>query len=344
MRRSPTLTGIAGTAAATLVVAMIGAIAITGNWPNDAPLQRTDRHGIVAVPAQSVARIEITEQDKRIAFDHDPGGSWRVHDTPVEHAVATHIDMALRLLDVSAPRRTFEAGEYDAAQAGAFGLDPPNMLITLVDRSGNAIRVGLGAATPAGNSQYARVLGRSELYLLARYVGAEYRLALSMAQRSASARLLEPGATPPEAMPLLPVSIADIWAVEIVAGGALYRFERDPDGAWFHHVGQHVHGPGGLIHKADPRFAGLIHTELAALERLPVEKVLARHPDGSALDNAGLEHPPMIMLMYGRDSSEPVARIEFGRTAGDGSRRYAFVRESDSLVAVPAAEADHVGK
>ena len=71
---------------------------------------------------------------------------------------------------------------------------------------------------------------------------------------------------------LLPVSIAQVWAIEIVSRGTLYRFERDPTGLWFHHVGQHVHTPGGFVHHADPKLAPLIEAELAVLDRLPVAR------------------------------------------------------------------------
>jgi hypothetical protein len=87
--------------------------------------------------------------------------------------------------------------------------------------------LGFGEATPAQNAQYVQIIGRPELYLLPRDVGEEWQLAHDMAGRADSL--------------LLPVSIAQVWAAEILSGGMLYRFERDPARLWFHHVGQHVH-------------------------------------------------------------------------------------------------------
>jgi hypothetical protein len=141
---------------------------------------------------------------------------------------------------------------------------------------------------------------------------------------------------------LLPVSIAQVWAIEIVSRGTLYRFERDPAGLWFHHVGQHVHGPGGLVHHADPTLAPLIATELEVLDRLPIARVVARRPDAAALASSGLEHPETILLLYSRDSAGPVARIEVGNTAGDGADRYAHIQQSSALVIVPDDAAEHI--
>jgi hypothetical protein len=141
---------------------------------------------------------------------------------------------------------------------------------------------------------------------------------------------------------LLPVSIAQVWAVEIVGRGMLYRFERDPAGLWFHHVGQHVHTPGGFVHHADPTLAPLIATELGVLERVPVARIVTRHPDAAALAGAGLEHPSTIVLLYSRDTAGPVARIELGNAAADGLGRYARIQQSDALVIVPDDAAQHL--
>ena len=51
---------------------------------------------------------------------------------------------------------------------------------------------------------------------------------------------------------LLPVSMAQVWAIEIVANGKLTRFERDAAETWFRHIGQHTHAAGGDVHVADP--------------------------------------------------------------------------------------------
>src|SRR5262249_49353120 len=203
----------------------------------------------------------------------------------------------LRLLTVSAPRRVLAAGEYDPRELAAYGLEPPRFILAVMEKNGGAGRFEFGGVAPARNAQYVRIAGRPELYLLPRDVGAEWDLARDMAGRSGR---------------LLPVSIAQIWAMEIASRGMLNRFERDPDGLWFHHVGQHVHTPGGFVHHADPKLARLIEAELAGLDGLPIARTVARRPDEGELDSFGLEHPATILLLYSRDSAGPVARIEFG--------------------------------
>jgi len=318
----------AGIVAACVMAGLVGIIAVTGRWPADAPRTHMEPGGILALPVEQIARIEFSAGEQQAVFSHDPREGWRVDGAATGPAVARHIDAGARLLTVSAPRRVLAGSEYNAGQLAEYGLDPPHFVLTVTATGGSAARLGFGEATPAANAQYVRIIGRPELYLLPRDVGEEWQLARDMAKRAATM--------------LLPVSIARVWAIEITSHGALYRFERDPGGLWFHHTGQHVHLPGGFVHHADPRLAPLIEAELAALDRLPVGRIVARHPDPAALGSSGLDHPTAILLLYSRDTAGPVARAELGKSSADGSDGYARIREIDTLVTFPDEAARHL--
>lgn len=343
MRHGATYTGVA---AAALMISLIGTISLTGKWPTSPWLIRssTNAKGVLALPAALTTRIELSAGDKDVVvLEHRPDGGWVVNGGEAGPATTQHLDAALRMLNVSKPLRTLKPGETTAAQAAEFGLDPPRMRISLFAADGTSDIVIFGEATPAQNAQYVRVIGRPDLYLLQRYVGVEWQVALDMLERSALKQHPSEGITETQAA-LLPVSIETISAVEIVENGVLTRFERDPAGDWFHHFGEHVHGPGGLVHKADPQLAPLIAAELAALERVPVEAVITKQPDEDALARFGLEHPPLIMVLYTRDSSDPVARLSFGNMAKDGLDRYARAQETETIVTIPGQATDHVTK
>ena len=318
---SRTVAGSLGAAAACAMAALIGVIAVTGRWPVDAPRTHLEPGGFLSVPADRVVQAEFSAYGLKHLFRRDAREGWLVNGTPTGAAVAGHIDTALRLLTVSAPRRVLSASEYGPGQLVEYGLDPPRFALALAEPRGDVTRVAFGEATPAQNAQYARIIGQSEIYLLPRDVGEEWQLARDMAERTA-------------ANLLLPVSIAQVWAIEIVSGGALYRFERDPAGLWFHHTGQHLHLPGGFVHHADPTMAPLIEAELVGLDRAPVRRVVSRHPDAPTLADTGLAHPALILLLYSRDSAGPVARIELGSSAIDGSDRCARIQQNDVLATV----------
>jgi hypothetical protein len=319
---------IAGIVVACMMAGLLGVIAVTGRWPVDAPRTHMEAGGILSLPAEGIARVEFSAGDQHSLFSRDPREGWLFNGVPTGPAVANHIGIAARLLTVSAPRRVLAAGEYSPGQLAAYGLDFPRFVLAVAETGGNTTRLGFGEATPAQNAQYVQIIGRPELYLLPRDVGEEWQLAHDMAGRADSL--------------LLPVSIAQVWAAEILSGGMLYRFERDPARLWFHHIGQHVHTPGGLAHYADPTLAPLIEAELAALDRLPITRIVARHPDAAALASLGLEHPATILLLYSRDSAGPVARIELGKSAAEDPDCYARIQQSDTLVIVPDDAARHL--
>ena len=334
----------AGVAGAIAMIALIGAISLTGHWPTgEIVLPDPKVRGILAVPADQVARIQISAGAKDLVFRHRPEGGWLVNGAETEKAVSSHIDTGLRLLNVSSPSRILKPGDYSAVQVADFGLDPPHLLVSVVAKTGKTSSVTFGETTPAQNAQYARAIGNPEVYLLPRYVGVEWELAIDMAQRLA-AGTSDKNATQRSSTLLLPMSMATISTVEILENGALTRFERDPEGDWFHHVGGHIHAQGGFVHKADPKLAPLLGTELAALERASIEAVVTQHPDPDTLREFGLEHPSSIMLLYTRDSSRAVARIEFGKPTPDGLGRYARVQETDTVVTIPIYTAAHVEK
>jgi hypothetical protein len=332
-----------GFAAALAMLGVLAGISLTGSWPKGSSLERVTGNGIF--PADSaVITVEVSEADNGIRFDRANGG-WMVAGGLVPSAISDHLDTAVRFLQVSSPRRVFKPGEYDAAKLVEFGLDPPRILVTLTTGSGKRASVAFGEATPAQNSMYTRLIGQPNVYLLSRYVGAEWQIAADMALRTAPlGPATQDAARQRNSALLLPVSMAEIAVVEIVENGALTRFERDPAGDWFHHIGEHVHEPGGFVHKADPKLAPLIAAELTALEQASVEAIVADRPDEETLAQFGLQHAPSIVLLYTRDSSRPVARIEFSRSSGDGIARYALVRETNRIVEVPRFSTAHLDR
>jgi hypothetical protein len=320
--------GSVGIVAACLMVGLLGVVAVTGRWPVDAPRTHIEASGILSLSVERVARIEFSADQQSAVFSRKPGEGWLINGAATGPAVASHIDTAIRLLTISAARRVLAASEYSPDQLAVYGLDPPRFVLAIAETGGNTARLGFGEATPAGNAQYVRIIGRPELYLLPRDLGEEWQLSRDMAERTAKS--------------LLPVSITRVWAIEILDHGMLYRFERDPAGLWFHHVGQHVHAPSGFVHQADPKLASLIEAELAGLDRLPIARIVDQHPDEAALAGTGLEHPTAILMLYGRDTAGPVGRVELGNTAADGPDRYARIQQSDALVIVPNDATRHL--
>jgi hypothetical protein len=130
--------------------------------------------------------------------------------------------------------------------------------------------------------------------------------------------------------------MAQVWAIEIVFAGKLTRFERDIDGNWFRHLGQHSHASGNVTHVADPEPARIIDTALRAFDATAIETRIGP-ADPTLLARYGLNLPSLILLVFSRDSSTPLARLEFGASA-DPLDRYARLAPDGAVVTVAEFE------
>ena len=321
-------------AIAVLLVLLL-ALVISGQWPELRRKLTSSPKGLLAIVPNGVERVDIRSGAETVALRRQAGG-WTIEgvDGAAPAELGSHIDTALRFLRVSEPSREIPAGELAAESFAAFGLDPPSEVAVLEVDSAVVATVNFGTENPAGTSHYVRLGGAPTVFLMPRHVTEEWRLVFDMARRlqgKANSAIASRG---PDL--LLPVSMAQVWAIEIVASGKLTRFERDAAGTWFRHVGQHTHAAGGDVHVADPAQALVIDAAFRAFDAAVAEARVAPG-DAPHLAQYGLALPTLIVLFYARDSSTPLARLEFGAPA-DRLDRYARLAPDGSVVTVAEFE------
>jgi hypothetical protein len=322
--------------AAALLIILLAAITISGHWPELKQMVRFAGKGLVAGAPSDITQVEIRTGRDGVAFRRASGG-WIIDGMtePVPAELGSHIDIGLRLLHVSEPAREIAPAELTPASFAEFGLDPPTSVVVLGAANGPVATVNFGVLNPVGTSHYVRVGGSPTVYLMPRHVGGEWQVVGDMAHRLRAQA--EPAVAHRGHSLFLPVSMAQVWAVEIVAGGKLTRFERDSAGNWFRHTGQHSHAAAANAHVADPAQARIISAALESLDATAVETRVGRAADAAQLATFGLAFPPVIVLLYARDNSTEVARIEFGGTA-DSLDRYARLAPDREVVTVAEFE------
>jgi len=325
--------------AAGLLIALLTALVISGHSPEFRGLVHFAlKKGLIAISPAEVTRIEIRSGRESITLRRATGG-WTIDRTggpvAVPAEIASHIDLGLRFMHVSEPTREIAANELSAGSFVEFGLDPPGSAVALDTANGTVATANFGVLNPAGISQYVRLAGEPTVYLMPRHVGNEWQVAADMVHRLPGQS--EPAAAGTGTSLLLPVSLAQVWAVEIVFAGKLTRFERDGTGNWFRHTGQHSHTANGNVHVADPAQARLIAAALEAFDQTAIEKRIVRGADAAALARFGLTLPPLIVMLYARDSSAPLARVELGADAGSFDR-YGRLAPNGDVVTVAEFE------
>ena len=238
--------------AAAVLVVLLGALLATGRWPELRSKAAFSSKGLVTIVPSEIYRVEVRSSSDRVTL-HRKAGGWSIDGKQgaVPAELASHLGTALRLMNVSEPTREIPANELSVGSFAEFGLDPPAMVAVLETRTGVAASVNFGALNPAGTSHYARLAGAPAIYLMGRHVEGEWRVVFDMARRLPGPS--EPAIASRGTGLLLPVSMAQVWAIEIVFAGKLSRFERDAAGNWFKHTGQHAHTADNSAHVADPR-------------------------------------------------------------------------------------------
>lgn len=321
--------------AVTMLLVLLLALVFSGQWPELRNKLSSAPKGLLAIAPNEIERVDIRSGADSITLRRQLG-RWTIEgvDGAAPTELASHVDTALKFLKVSEPSREIPAGELSAESFAAFGLDPPTEVAVLGTASAVAVTVNFGTTNPAGTSHYVRLGGAPTVYLMPRHVTEEWRLVFDMAQRlqgKASSAVASRGADL-----LLPVSMAQVWAIEIVASGKLTRFERDAAGTWFRHIGQHTHAAGGDVHVADPLQAPIIDAAFRAFDAAVAEARVAP-ADAPHFAQYGLALPTLIVLFYARDSSTPLARLEFGAPA-DRLDRYARLAPDGAVVTVAEFE------
>ena len=318
---------------AAIPLALLVALTLSGQWPELRKKLVSSPKGLVAVAANEVRNVEIRSGADNVALHRRQGG-WSIDGAGgiVAAELAAHLGTALKFLNVSEPARKIPPSELTAESFASFGLDPPALVAVLQTTKGVAATLNFGALNPAGTSHYVRIAGAPTVYLMPRHVEEEWRLVFDIARRERG-KTLEASRG---ADLLLPVSMSQVWAVEIVSGGKLTRFERDAAGSWFKHIGRHSHAAGGVVHVADPVQAPIIDTAFRAFDSAVAEARVAP-ADASHLAQYGLALPSLIVLFYARDSSTPVARLEFGASA-DKLDRFARLAPDGAVITVAEFE------
>jgi hypothetical protein len=137
---------------------------------------------------------------------------------------------------------------------------------------------------------------------------------------------------------LLPVSIDEIGALEVMYQGTVHRFERDDKGAWFYH-GMHAPAQGAHAHQTDPAAAARIEKALAGFGRARMERFFPLQDGGKEL---GVAAPQMVILAYRGKNPTPLIQIAVGDIAPDKLSRYVLPVGKAEVVSIANYQIDNL--
>ena len=164
---------------ALLALGWLVAMVVTGTQPVQRQLVKFEAKGVLRLEPEAVQRITLGRGAQQVVLVRKREGGWALEDGgAVEGAAATHLDTAVKMLNRSGPVREMAAQELVGVDTRPFGLEDPVVVATLAGSGGPPLTVRFGALNPEGFLQYMRIDGDPKVYLMSRFIGAEWTAAL----------------------------------------------------------------------------------------------------------------------------------------------------------------------
>ncbi|MFO1083251.1 MAG: hypothetical protein U1E21_01700 [Reyranellaceae bacterium] len=166
-------------ALAVLALAYLAAMVVTGAQPVQRQLVKFEAKGVLQLEPEAVQRIALGRGGQQVVLVRRREGGWAIEGgVAIEGAAAARLETAVKFLHRSGPVREITAEELSGVDTRPFGLDEPVVVATLAGSGGRGLTVRFGALNPEGFLQYMRIDGDPKLYLMSRFIGAEWLAAL----------------------------------------------------------------------------------------------------------------------------------------------------------------------
>jgi hypothetical protein len=164
---------------AVLALAYLVAMVVTGAQPVQRQLVKFEAKGVLQIEPQAVQRITLGRGGRQVALVRSGDAGWVLEaGGAVEAAAATHLDTAVKMLHRSPPVREIAPQELSGVNTRPFGLEEAVVVAALAGPGGQVLTVRFGALNPEGFLQYMRIDGDPKVYLMSRFIGAEWTAAL----------------------------------------------------------------------------------------------------------------------------------------------------------------------
>lgn len=156
-----------------LIIAVLVLCALTGAlyWakshkPANNDLALAKQPVILNIKSSDVDGLTVTRQGSPPVVLVQDGGSWRITQP---EPLPANSNSVTDLLSTLAPLNAERVIETAPGNLGAYGLATPGLEISVREKDGKTQTLELGDATPTGNSVYAMIAGKPDVYTTPAY-------------------------------------------------------------------------------------------------------------------------------------------------------------------------------
>jgi hypothetical protein len=166
------LPALAAVAAIGYLVVMV----VTGALPQSRQRVQFEAKGVMALAPERVVRVDVVRGPDRAVLMRDASGGWmRQGGGPLDAPLAGKLALAVQYMHTAAPVRVLTPPELAGTDARAYGLDRPALAVGLYAAEGPVLGARFGARNPDDMLQYMAIDGRTDVVLMSRFVGEEWR-------------------------------------------------------------------------------------------------------------------------------------------------------------------------
>jgi len=158
---------------ALLALGVLAAMVVSGQLREDKQFVKFTPAGVMTQPPAEIDGVEVRTAAGRWRFVRAADG-WRDGARALPSDLAAHLDASIKFMHVSAPVRVMERAEWAPVGLREFGLDPPGFVVTLYRGQTRVLEAAFGAVSPQQVLQYMRLTGHDQVYLMSRFIGAEW--------------------------------------------------------------------------------------------------------------------------------------------------------------------------
>lgn len=158
---------------ALLALGVLAAMVVSGQLPESKQFVKFTPAGVMSEQPAEIDGVEVRTAAGRWRFVRAADG-WRDGARPLPSGLAAHLDASIKFMHVSAPVRVMEPAEWVPIGLREFGLDPPGFVATLYRGETRVLEAAFGAPNPQQVLQYMKLVGHEQVYLMSRFIGAEW--------------------------------------------------------------------------------------------------------------------------------------------------------------------------
>jgi len=162
-------------AAGAVAVLFIAAMIVTGSQLESTQLVKFKAKGVMQLAPEQVTAVEIDFKGSTYKLTRTGPQEWvRPVGGVLDAKLGADASMAVQFMNTSGPAREMTADELPNADMKAFGLEPARVSVTLYAGPAQVLTAHFGANNASGLLQYMRVDGRTEVFLMSRFVGSQW--------------------------------------------------------------------------------------------------------------------------------------------------------------------------